>query len=97
MKMKNLKRFDQALKEQMNNAQFKKLYEDECRKYNIGSKVAQLRRKLKWTQKELALRMGTTQSAISRIENGDYWSFKISTLGKIALVTGADLRIQFKL
>jgi transcriptional regulator with XRE-family HTH domain len=46
-----------------------------------------------WTQGELAWRMGTTQSAIARMELGRH-SPSVKTLKKLADVTGSQLVVK---
>jgi len=46
------------------------------------------------TQADMAKRIGTTQSVISRLESGDYSRLSISTLLKVATVTGHRLCIE---
>ncbi len=47
------------------------------------------------TQEELAQRMGTTQSAIARMESGKGRP-STSTLAKVAKATGTKLRVSFE-
>jgi ribosome-binding protein aMBF1 (putative translation factor) len=47
------------------------------------------------TQEELAQRMGTTQSAIARMEGGKGRP-STSTLAKVAKATGTKLRVSFE-
>lgn len=48
-----------------------------------------------WSQKELAKRIGTHQSAISRIEDPEYGGYRIETLLKIANAFDCALKIKF--
>ncbi len=47
------------------------------------------------TQAQLAVRAGTTQTAISRLENGER-SPSIATLRRLLLVMGADLDLRIR-
>ena len=47
------------------------------------------------TQEEIAIRMGTTQSAIARLEGGKSRP-SITTLAKFAKATGTRLRVSFE-
>lgn len=38
----------------------------------VGQKIRQIRKSRKWTQSDLANRIGVTQSDLSRMENGEY-------------------------
>jgi len=53
--------------------------------------LAELRRILEFTQEELAIRMGTDQSRISRVENED--DMRLSTLRAYVDALGGQIRI----
>jgi transcriptional regulator with XRE-family HTH domain len=57
--------------------------------------VKELRRKKKLTQEELARRIKTTKSAISRLENSSGGA-RLETLGKVAQALGKELVIKFR-
>jgi len=88
--------FKEYIKEELKDKEFKKLFEEEGRKLEIGFKIAKLREKLGLTQKQLAERIKTSQTVISRLESGDYWQCTLRTLEKIALATGTHLDISFR-
>ncbi len=48
------------------------------------------------SQQELADKIGTKQSGISRLENANYSSWKVDTLRKLARAFGLRLRISFE-
>lgn len=65
----------------------------------INAEVAQLifdaRTKERMTQKQLAERVGTTQSVIARLEDADYHGHSLSMLQRIARALDRTLRIEF--
>ena len=61
----------------------------------VARKVYELRTKASLSQKELAERIGTGQSAISRLEDADYDGHSLSTLLKIAFALKKELQIDF--
>lgn len=65
-------------------------YEDERRIATFRELVHRLRKEAGLTQAELAARMGTTQSAIARMEGGGTRP-TLDTLEKLASAVGADL------
>lgn len=65
-------------------------YEDEARISAFRSLVHRVRTDAGLTQAELADRMGTTQSAIARMEGGGVRP-TLETLEKLARATGSDL------
>ena len=94
--MKKALSFRKVLNEELKDKKFKKYYEEEGRKLAIGYKIAQIRKQLGLTQRQLARRIHTTQSVISRLENGNYWTCSVKTLEKIAIATGTHLSVDFK-
>jgi transcriptional regulator with XRE-family HTH domain len=68
----------------------RRAYEDEARVSAFRELVYRLRTDAALTQAELAQRMGTTQSAIARMEGGGTRP-TLETLEKLAAAVGADL------
>lgn len=85
--------FDAYLKDALKNPKFRKGYEEEKRKLDIGYQVFLARTKLGMTQTDLAHKIGTRQSNISRLEFGNY-NFTVEMLSKIARALGAQLKIE---
>lgn len=63
-------------------------------KLSIGETIKKLRKKQGLTQKGLAIKLGTTQSVIARMENGKQ-NFTLATLLSIAHFLGKKLSIRF--
>ena len=65
----------------------------------VNAEVAQLihdvRSKAKLTQKQLAELVGTTQSAIARLEDADYEGHSLSMLQRIAAAVNKRLEVRF--
>ncbi len=68
-------------------------------KARVNAAVAQLiyeaRNKAGLSQAELAARIGTKQSVISRLEDADYEGHSLSMLQRIAAVLGQCIEIRF--
>ncbi len=79
----------------MEDKNFREKFEQEYRNLVISEKIAELRHKAHLTQEELARRIHTTKSAISRYESNEYQGYSISLLQKIAVACGADLQVGF--
>ncbi|MEJ7926008.1 helix-turn-helix transcriptional regulator [Sphingobium sp. AN641] len=75
--------------------EYRKAYAEAESEFLIAAAMIAARSQAHLTQAELAERMGTTQSAIARMESG---KFKPShgTLEKIARATGTRLRVSFE-
>lgn len=74
----------------LKNVEVKKVYDSLEVEYRIISDMVRLRNKKKITQKQLANKIGTTQSALSRFEMGDV-NPSLDFLKKVASALGAKL------
>ena len=93
--MKKCLTLKEVVSEELKDKEFKRYYEEEGRRLAIGYKIARLRQRLGLTQKELAEKIHTSQTAVARLESGDYASYSLRTLEKIAMVTRTHLDIRF--
>ena len=69
--------------------------EEEVAKREIGSQIYQLREKAGLSQAQLAKRVGTTQSVISRLEDADYEGHSLAMLTRIAAAVEKRVEIRF--
>jgi HTH-type transcriptional regulator / antitoxin HipB len=67
----------------------------ELAELRVGLIVKELRHKNKLTQEELAVKLKTTKSAISRLENSS-GGVRLETLEKVAQAFGKELVIEFR-
>ncbi len=86
--------FQEYLKEQLKDPEFKKYYEEEERKLEIAYQVLQLRKRKRMSQAALARKIGTKQSNIARIESGQQ-NLTIEMLEKIARALDRNLKVSF--
>jgi predicted transcriptional regulator len=70
-------------------------YEEEVINAEIARKIYELRTKAGLTQQELASRVGTTKSAISRLEDADYEGHSLSMMKRIAEALDKRIEIRF--
>lgn len=77
----------------MNNPEFKAEYERADVEFAIVEALVRARTKAKMSQAEVAKKLGTSQSAIARLEGGGV-SPSISTLKRYADATGSKLQID---
>lgn len=69
--MKDLIKADDHFKEMLeNDPEFKKAWEEIEPEYELARQIIKRRKELNITQEELAEMLNTTQSVISRLENG---------------------------
>ncbi|GLU28305.1 helix-turn-helix transcriptional regulator [Brucella sp. NBRC 12950] len=77
----------------MNDPEFQKEYEEADAEFALVEALLRARTKAKMSQADVAKRIGTTQSAIARLEGGKV-SPSISTLRRYAEATGSKLQIN---
>jgi HTH-type transcriptional regulator / antitoxin HipB len=74
------------------NSKQKKIFWNGYEDFKIGVILKEARRKAGLTQNEIASKLKTTKSVVSRIENHAE-NIRLSTLKKFAKVLGKDIRI----
>ncbi len=90
-----MRTLQEHIKEQLKNPEFAKEYKALEEEYEVVRQIIQARILAGLTQKELAEKIGTRQSNVSRIENGNS-NPSIATLKRIAEATGTKLHIAFR-
>ena len=86
---------DEVKKQLLRNSEVQKEYEDLKVLYDIKHEIIRLRLEQGLSQKELAEKINTKQSAISRLESGEY-NPSIELLAKVANALGKELQISFQ-
>lgn len=61
----------------------------------VGPLIRHLRTSAGLSQEELARRLGTTQSGVSRLENGGGAGIRLDTLARVAVAVGRHLVLSF--
>ncbi|MFC1490359.1 helix-turn-helix domain-containing protein [Candidatus Latescibacterota bacterium] len=89
-----MRTLQEHIKEQLQNPEVAKEYEALGEEYEVIRQIIRARISAGLTQKDLAKRLGTQQSNVSRIENGNS-NPSISFLKRIADATGTKLHIDF--
>lgn len=79
----------------MEDPQFREEYAQADQEYALVAQLIRARMAAKLTQAEVAQRLGTTQSAIARLEGGRV-SPSLATLRRYAEATGARLTIDLQ-
>jgi len=85
--------FQKYLNKQLKNKEFKKDYDEFGKQIEIAYQIIRLRKEKRMSQAELARQIGTTQSNIARMENGQQ-NFTIGTLSKVAEIFEKDLKVS---
>lgn len=86
---------DEVKKQLLQNPEVQGEYDDLKVLYDIKREIIRLRLEQGLSQKELADKINTKQSAISRLESGEY-NPSIEFLAKIANALGKELQISFQ-
>lgn len=79
----------------MANPKFRKEYAKADAEFAIIEALIRARTKARLSQAELAKRLGTTQSAVARLESGGI-SPSLSTLRRYAEATGTRLHLELR-
>jgi DNA-binding XRE family transcriptional regulator len=78
-----------------NSPEMAELLEQERGNLDIARKIYELRSKARLSQTELARKVGTTQSVISRLEDADYDGHSLAMLRRIASALEQRVEIRF--
>lgn len=87
--------FNDIKRDMMKDEEFKIEYEKLQPRYEAIAQIITARKELNITQTELAKRVGTQKSNISRLESGNY-NPSLDFLTKVAESLGKNLKVQIK-
>jgi len=82
------------LKKALKRKDFREAYEDLEEEYTLVREILAARSRAGLTQEAVAERMGTTKSAVSRLEAGGKHAPSLTTLKKYAQAVGCHLEIK---
>ena len=85
--------FEEMKKDLLKDAEFKAEYEKLLPRYEAIEQIIRARKEQNITQAELAKRVGTQKSNISRLESGNY-NPSLDFLAKVAESLGKKLTVQ---
>lgn len=88
--------YEELKQKLLNDPKVKEEYDKLEPVYQLVSSIIKRRSELNLTQKELAARLSTTQSTISRLESLTYCKPSISTLQRVADALDAQLIIRLE-
>lgn len=88
-------KFDAVKGKLMKDKEFKAEYNKLKPRYEVISQIIETRNEQQITQEELALRVGTKKSNISRLESGSY-NPSLDFLVKVATSLGKEIYIEIK-
>lgn len=85
---------DEFLKKARQRQGFTKAYEALAEEYSLVKELITARSRAGMTQEEVAQSMGTTKSAVSRLEAAGKHSPSVATLKKYAKAVGCEIEIR---
>ena len=85
-----------SLRSELRDAEYSEGYAESFLNSYVATQIKVIREQRQMTQSDLAREMGTTQTAISRIENVNYSSWNVSTLKKLARAFHIRLKVSFE-
>jgi len=92
--MAKLKDFKTLRDRWLKDPEVRKEYDTMKAEFQLAEEIIKARAKAKMTQAELARRIGTKSTAISRLESPNYGKASISMLKKVARALGCELEIR---
>ncbi len=81
--------------DQMKSPEFKKAWDDLDPEFHVLKAMIKAREKSGISQAELARRLGTKQSVVSRLERGAFSKASLETIKKVA--DALDMRLELRL
>lgn len=88
-------KFSEIREQLMKDEEFKAEYEKLKPRYDIISQIIEARAEQNITQEELAMRVGTQKSNISRLESGTY-NPSLDFIAKVAKCLGKEVHIEIR-
>ena len=92
--MAKLKDFKTLKNQWLKDPDVRKEFDALKTEFQLAEEIIKARAKAKMTQAELARRIGTKSTAISRLESPNYGRASISVLKKVAEALGCELQIR---
>lgn len=91
-----IRRFNDRLKEDLKNPEFKKHYKDYDLPVRLAIQIAKIRQQKNLTQTQLAKKIGVTQQFVARLENSEETMPSLRTLQKVAQALNKHLWVDFR-
>ncbi len=88
-------KFSEIREQLMKDEEFRAEYEKLKPRYDLLSQIIEARAAQNMTQEELALRVGTQKSNISRLESGTY-NPSLDFITKVAKSLGKEIHIEIR-
>lgn len=89
-------RLNDVLKQKMRDPEFREAFEEFEQEFQIAEQLTALRKEKGYTQKELAKKAHTSQSAIARFESGQHKNLTLAFLHRVSHALGLTPEIRFR-
>jgi transcriptional regulator with XRE-family HTH domain len=86
----------EQLRQSFSDEDYRNSYSESFMNSYVAAQIKVLREEYPLTQEQLAAKSGTKQSGVARLENVNYFSWKVETLRKIARALNVRLKITFE-
>jgi len=94
--MKRRTNFDRYLEDHLKDADFTARFNKAGEAWDVAMQIVALRKASGLSQKELAMRIGTSQQQISRLESPGYEGHSLSMLRRVAEALGATVWVKIE-
>jgi len=94
--MKGRTNFDRYLMDQLRDPDFAARFKKAGEAWDLAIQLATLRKESGLSQKELAIRVGTSQQQISRLESPNYEGHSLSMIRRVAEALGATVHVEIE-
>jgi len=94
-KVNRIYTFEDDLRESLKDPEFKKAWEESEAEYNLAKTIIEKRLASKLSQRDLAIKIKTSQAAISRVESGNA-NPSLTFLKRISTALGGKLVISIQ-
>jgi len=88
--------FSGDLEARLRDPELAREYREALERASLGLRIARLRTDRGLSQAQLAERVKTTQSVISRYESADYVNYNLQTLRRLAVALDTELLVDFQ-
>ena len=85
-----------VLARKMQHPEFRQAFDEFEQEFQLARQLTELRKKKGYTQKELAEKAHTSQSAIARLESGQHQNLTLAFLQRVSRALGLMPEIHFR-
>lgn len=95
-KFKGRQAFDAYWAEQMEDPEFRRVYDEEAAKKDLWLQLVEARLAAGLTQQQVAKRLGVSQAQVSRMEKRGYAAYTLNSLRRYVSALGDGFRLEVR-